>query len=65
MAGTRIRTAGGDLGILVDLPGAEKRILGAVISNGGKSWFFKLTASNALVARERPAFEALVRSVRF
>jgi hypothetical protein len=60
-----IRTAGDDSGILVDLPGAEKRILGAVISNGGKSWFFKLTASNALVARERPAFEAFVRSVRF
>jgi hypothetical protein len=60
-----VPSAGGDAGVLVDLPGAEKRILGAIFSHGGQSWFFKMTASKALAGREKAAFEGFVRSVRF
>ena len=60
-----VQSAGGDAGVLVDLPGAEKRILGAIFSHGGQSWFFKMTASAALAGREKGAFEGFVRSVRF
>lgn len=60
-----IRTAGGDVGLLVDLAGGEKRILGAIVPHAGQSWFFKLTASSALIDRERGAFESFVRSVKF
>ena len=60
-----VRTADGDVGLLVDLPGGDKRILGAIVPHGGQSWFFKLTASSALVERQRASFESFVRSVKF
>lgn len=62
---TAIKTVSGESGVLVNLAGADKTILGAVIERGDKTWFFKLTASPALAARERDAFAKFVGSVKF
>jgi hypothetical protein len=42
-----------------------KRIVGVVLSRNGQTWFFKMTGSADGVARQKPAFEAFVKSVRF
>ncbi len=51
----------------VDLSGGAggKRIVGAVLPRGGQTWFFKLTGPADEVGRQKPAFEAFVKSVRF
>ena len=43
--------------------GTPTRLLGAVLPYQGETWFFKLMGPEALVARERPAFLAFLRSV--
>lgn len=60
-----VATAGGDPGTWVELVGAEKTILGAIVVRGDVSWFFKMTAPSAVAARNREAFEQFVRSIRF
>ena len=60
-----VATAGGDNGTWVELVGAEKTILGAIVVRGDVSWFFKMTAPSAVAARNREAFEQFVRSIRF
>lgn len=47
-----------------DLPGREKRILAAVLSHEGKTWFFKMIGPSDQVGKEQAAFEAFVQSVR-
>ena len=54
-----------EVGTLVDLKGTEKRILGVILPRGERTWFFKLTAPDALVERERANFIKFVKSVRF
>ena len=50
---------------LVDFTGSQdKRIAGAVLTDGSGSLFFKLTGSKAAVAAAKPAFLAFVRSLR-
>lgn len=53
---------------VIDLvgPGAtgSTRLLGAVTSAGGNSWFFKLMGPDALVAAEKPAFLTFLKSVK-
>ena len=45
-------------------PASPQRVLGAIVPYAGATWFFKLTGPDALVARERDAFLAFLRSVR-
>ncbi|MFZ9838926.1 MAG: hypothetical protein ACO3JJ_10385 [Opitutaceae bacterium] len=52
---------------VVDIVGAgdqPQRILGAMIPHGGATWFFKLTGPAALVAREKPAFNAFLATIK-
>ena len=44
--------------------GAPARMLGAVLSFGGQTYFFKLTGPDALVAREKPAFLDFLKTVK-
>ena len=62
---TALTTAGGDSGTWVELKGADKTILGAIVARDGVSWFFKMTAPSTVAVKNREAFEKFVRSVRF
>lgn len=44
--------------------GAPTRMLGGITTYGGNSWFFKLTGPDALVAREKAAYLAFLRTVK-
>jgi hypothetical protein len=44
--------------------GAPTRILGAVLSRPGETWFFKLMGPDALVAGEKAAFTAFLQTVQ-
>ena len=44
--------------------GAPARIVGAVLSRPGETWFFKLMGPDALVASQKPAFLDFLRSVK-
>ncbi len=44
--------------------GAPTRLLGAVLSRPGETWFFKLMGPDALVAAQKPAFLEFLRSVK-
>lgn len=56
---------GVDTGQLVDLTGPRERTLAVTVSQGGDSWFFKVTGPPGLVEQERSAFLEFVESVRF
>jgi hypothetical protein len=40
------------------------RLLGAVLSRPGETWFFKLMGPDALVAAQKNDFTAFLRSVK-
>jgi hypothetical protein len=44
---------------------SPKRLLAAIVADGGTTWFFKATGPDADVRRLRPHFLDFVRSVRF
>jgi hypothetical protein len=44
--------------------GAPTRLLGAVLSRPGETWFFKLMGPDALVAAQKNEFETFLRSVK-
>jgi len=55
---------GGQKATVVDLGGAgPTRILGAIVPDGDKAWFFKLTGPDALVVKERENFLAWLKSI--
>lgn len=56
---------GNDVGTLVDLKGADKRILAVIVPRGDRTWFYKLTAPDALVSKERENFVNFVKSARY
>jgi hypothetical protein len=60
---------GGSPGIFVDLAGDgrgdHQAILGAVVPRGREQWFFKMTGPADVVGRQKSAFEAFLKSVRF
>lgn len=66
-APSRFTTAGGYEGRLfdfADLPGATgKSVLAAIIPIGDQSAFVKLMGDAKIIARQKPAFEALCRSI--
>lgn len=45
-------------------PAAPQSVLGALVPYAGSTWFFKLTGTDAIVAREQPAFLAFLRTLR-
>ncbi|MCX6938033.1 MAG: hypothetical protein NTU80_09080 [Verrucomicrobia bacterium] len=47
-------------------PGAPpaKRVLGAIVPHAGATWFFKLDGPDTLVAQEKPAFLAFLKTLR-
>ncbi len=52
---------------VVDIAGtgaAAQRIIGAMVPHQGATWFFKLSGPDALVAREKAAFLALLDTVK-
>jgi hypothetical protein len=65
---TALDGAGGLHFAVVDLTGqaagAPARMLGAMLSFGGQTYFFKLTGPDALVAREKPAFLDFLKTVK-
>ena len=61
-----IELAGGRKATVVDLGGSgANRILGAIVPDGDKTWFFKLTASDALARKEKEAFMGWVKSMKW
>lgn len=58
-------------GALYDLAGTDPktqqptRILGAILPEGGTTWFFKMIGNDGLVAQEKPAFKELLKSIQF
>lgn len=46
-------------------PTGPKRILGAWIAHGGRTWFIKMMGSPELVGKQQAGFEAFVQSIRF
>jgi hypothetical protein len=67
-AATALDGAGGLHFTVVDFSGqaggSPARMLGAILSFGGQTYFFKLTGPDALVAREKPAFLDFLKSVK-
>jgi hypothetical protein len=67
---TRLEVAGAQAA-LVDLSGTNAmsgqpaRIIGAVLSRDGRTWFYKLMGPAPLAAREREAFLKFVQSARY
>ena len=49
----------------VDLTGKQGRTLGAIVPYGDRTWFFKLTGPADLVEKQKPNFEAFLKSVQF
>ena len=50
--------------LLGGTPEQPVRMLGALVPYDGSTWFFKLTGPAALVAKEKPAYLELLRSVK-
>jgi hypothetical protein len=61
----------GEAAQYVDLVGPEsagrerERILAVIVVRGDQTWFFKMKGPAELVGKQKPAFEAFVKSVRF
>jgi hypothetical protein len=49
---------------VVDFPGDQQRILGAMVSFGGDTWFFKLMGPDAVVGAAKPAFLEFLKTVK-
>lgn len=63
---TALNLAGGRKGILVNLGGSgPKRILAAIVPDGDHTWFFRLTAPDALASAELKNFTDWIQSVEF
>jgi hypothetical protein len=60
-------TVGKQQGKLVELhnPISKQRILAAVVTQGGKDWFFKMMGDAAVVEKEQKVFEDFLKTVKF
>ena len=55
------QTKVGDLDVtMVDLKGAEKRTLAAIVPHAGKVWFFKMQGPHDVVAKQQENFNAFI-----
>jgi hypothetical protein len=62
----RMMVAGGSADYVDSGAGPSgKRIVGVVLPRDGQTWFFKMSGPADAVGRQKPAFEAFVKSVRF
>jgi hypothetical protein len=63
---TNVLDLGATKATLVDMTNDAKssRLIAAVVPQGGRSWFFKLTGEKALVSRKRDGFVAFVKSFK-
>jgi hypothetical protein len=52
-------------GTLVDLNGKGRRLLGAIVPNADRTWFFKVAGAADQVTPHKEEFEQFVRSLRF
>lgn len=58
------QTKVGDLDVtMVDLKGAEKRTLAAIVPHAGKVWFFKMQGPLDVVAKQQENFNAFIASL--
>jgi hypothetical protein len=57
-------TVDGAEGHFVELVGDANTILGAMVKKGNEAWFFKMTAPNAVAAKEKAKFEEFVRTTK-
>ena len=48
---------------MVDLKGAEKRTLAAIVPFGGRVWFFKMQGPNDIVAKQQENFNAFIATL--
>jgi hypothetical protein len=55
----------GQPALLYDLAGESNSILAAIQRRGDTTWFFKMTGDNKLVAQQKPAFLAFLKSFQF
>lgn len=55
----------GVTGESVDLSGPKARLLVVMVQRGGQTWFFKMLGPPDAVEKEKPSFEAFIKSVRF
>ena len=68
-ASMRVRTGAGEA-LVVDFAGrgkgpqAKPRLLAAILSRQGESWFFKMTGPDETVEGAKPPFLGLLRSLR-
>ena len=58
-------TVGGSAGHFVEIRGADRTILGAIVVRGDSGWFFKLQGDPILAAQEKQRFETWLKSVQF
>jgi hypothetical protein len=56
---------GGLTGDLYEITNGERTILGVIVEDQGQTWFVKLDGNSTLAERERPRFEAFLKSLRF
>ena len=61
---TKFAVGNGEMQV-VDLPGQKTRLVAGWIRNSGRTWFFKLTGSDALVSGEKEKFLNFLHSVQF
>jgi hypothetical protein len=67
---TEIDVPGGKAQV-VDLTGTDARtgrkarLVGALVAQGGQTWFYKLMGDEAVVEREKPAFTTFLKSVHY
>ena len=50
---------------MVDMAGANARVMAAWTRHGGSAWFFKMTGPAGIIEQEKPKFVAFLQSVRF
>jgi hypothetical protein len=58
-------TVAGHESPLIDLTGKKGRTIGAIITAGAKTWFFKMTGPSEVVEKHKAEFEAFLKSVKF
>ena len=59
-----METAGGNAR-LVDLSGANTRVVGAIVPHAGQTWFYKMTGSEKIVGQQKEAFIQFVQTVKY
>ena len=50
--------------ILVDMSGATKRLVAAIVPDGPRTWFYKLTGPPEVIETEKVTFIAFIHSAK-